>query len=89
MTKYWLKLAGREGARKDGNAEKLWRIGKSEEMGFKARKKLITGERKCFTRVGRSRADDCGGVVCVATVSRAKNLRFVGREFQAGRGVAE
>ena len=34
-------------------------------------------ERECFTRVGRSRADACGGVVCV----RAKDLRFVGREF--------
>ena len=22
-------------------------------------------ERECFTRVGRSSADDCGGVVCV------------------------
>ena len=47
-------------------------------MGLKARKKLITGERECFTRVGRSRADDCGEVVCV---SEAKNLRFIGREF--------
>ena len=31
----------------------------------KARKKLITRERECFTRVGKSRAYDCGGVVCV------------------------
>ena len=28
--------------------------------------------------MGRSRADDCGGVVCV---SGAKDLRFIGREF--------
>ena len=34
-------------------------------MGFKARKKLITGKREWPARVGRSRADDCGGVVCV------------------------
>ena len=40
----WIKLAGREGAGKNGKAEKLWRIGKSEEVGFKARKKLIAGE---------------------------------------------
>ena len=34
-------------------------------MGFKARKKLITRKRECFARVGRSRADDRGGKVCV------------------------
>ena len=60
----WLKRAGRE-AGKDGKAEKLWRVGKSEKVGFKARKKLTAGERKCFKRVERSRTDDCGGVVCV------------------------
>ena len=32
----WLKQAGREGAGKDGKAEKLWRVGKSEEVGFRA-----------------------------------------------------
>ena len=32
-------------------------------MGFKARKKLITRKRECSARVGRSRADNCGGVV--------------------------
>ena len=41
------------------------RVGKSEEVGFKARKKLITRKRECSARVGRSRPDDCGGVVCV------------------------
>ena len=61
----WLKLAGGEGAGKDGKAEKLWRVGKSEEIGFKARKKLIAEERECFKMVGGSSADDCGGVVCV------------------------
>ena len=50
---------------KDGRAEKLWKVRKSEEVGFKARKKLITRERECFTRVGRGKADDCGGVVFV------------------------
>ena len=40
-------------------------VGKREEVGFKARKKLITIKRDCSTRVERSRADDCGGVVCV------------------------
>ena len=40
----WLKQAGREGAGKDEKAEKLWRVGKSEEVGFKARKKLIARE---------------------------------------------
>ena len=42
----WLKIAGREGAGKDGKAEKLWRVGNSEEVRFKARKKLIAGERE-------------------------------------------
>ena len=40
-------------------------VGKSEEVGFKARKKLIMRKRECCARVGRSRADDCGGVVCL------------------------
>ena len=40
-------------------------VGNSEEMGFKARKKLITRMIECSARVGRSRADDFGGVVCV------------------------
>ena len=62
-------------------AEKLWRVGKSEEVGFKTRKKLITRKRECSTRVGRSRADECGRVVCV----RSKDLRFIGREFHKRR----
>ena len=37
----------------------------SEEMGFKERKKLITRKRECSARMGRSRADDFDGVVCV------------------------
>ena len=51
---YWLKLAGRERSRRNGRAEKLWRVGKSEEVGFKERKKLITRKRECCARVGRS-----------------------------------
>ena len=62
---YWLKLPVGKGAGRHGRAEKLWRVGKSEEVGFEARKKLITRERECSVRVGRSRADDYGGVVCV------------------------
>ena len=31
-----LKLVGRERAGKDGKAEKLWRVGKSEKVSFKA-----------------------------------------------------
>ena len=40
-------------------------VGKSKEVGFKARKKLITRKSECSARVGRSRAGDCDGVVCV------------------------
>ena len=41
--KDWSKLAGLEGAGNDGKAEKLRRVGKSENVDFKARKKLIAG----------------------------------------------
>ena len=34
-------------------------------MGFKAPKKLIARKKEGSARVGRSRAGDCGGVVCV------------------------
>ena len=37
----WLKLAGREGVEKVGKGEKLWRVGKTEKVSFKTRKKLI------------------------------------------------
>ena len=57
---------------------KLWRVGKSKEVSFKAQKKLITRKRECSGRVGRSRAGVCGGMVCV---SGAKDLRFIGRKF--------
>ena len=40
----------------------------SEEVGFKARKKLMTRKRECSARVGRSGADDCGEVVCVKSI---------------------
>ena len=74
MTKDWLKLAGRKEAGKDGKAEKLCRVGEIEQVGFKARKKLITGERKCFKRKGRSRTDDCGEAVCVRIEVRSNGL---------------
>ena len=36
----------------------------SDNLGFKARKKLIfAGVRKCSKRVGMSRTSDCGGAV--------------------------
>ena len=37
-----------KGAGKAGRAEKLWRVGKSEEVDFKARKTLITRERVLY-----------------------------------------
>ena len=42
----WLKLVGREGAGKDEKAEKLWRVEKSKNVGFKAWKKLIADWEK-------------------------------------------
>ena len=33
---YWLKLAIGNGTGKDGRAEKLWMVGKSAEVGFRA-----------------------------------------------------
>ena len=46
-------------------------------MGFKVRKKLIAIKRECSARVGRSKAGDDGGVVCVigGHVSRANSMR--------------
>ena len=38
-----------------------------KEVGFKARKKLITRKRECSAGVGKSTADDYGGVVCVGS----------------------
>ena len=43
--KDWLKLTGRKGVGNDWKAEKLWMVGKSKRVGFKARKKLIAGEK--------------------------------------------
>ena len=70
-----------KGAGRNGRAEKLWRVGKSEEMGFQTRKKLITRKREGSARVGRSRAD----TVMEWCVSGAKDLRFTGREFHERR----
>ena len=62
---YWLNWPVGKGAGRNGRAGKLWRVGKSKEVGFKARKKLMARKRECSARVRRSRAGDCGGVVCV------------------------
>ena len=43
---YWLELAGWERSRERRGAQKFWRIGKSEVVGFKAQKKLIERERE-------------------------------------------
>ena len=77
---YWLKLAGRERAGKDGKAEKLWRVGKREEVGFKARNKLITGES---TLQGWKGAELM--TVVEWCVSGAKDLKFIGRAFHMQR----
>ena len=48
---YCLKLPVGKGARRHGRSENLRRVGKSEEVGFKAVKKLITRNRECSARV--------------------------------------
>ena len=54
------------------------RVGKSEEVSFEARKKLITRKRE-------SALQGWEGVELMTVVewcvSRAKDLRFIGREF--------
>ena len=62
---YWFKLAGRERSREKQESREFMEVGKSKEMGFKARKKLIARKRECSARVTRSRAGDCNRVVCV------------------------
>ena len=75
--KYRLNWPVGIGAGRIGRTGKLWRVGKSKEVGFKARKKLIARKRECSTMMGRSRAENCSRVV----VSGGKDLRFIGREF--------
>ena len=65
MTSTGLNWQVEKGAGRNGRLGKLGMVGKSKEVGFKARKKLITRKRECSARVGRSRAGDCGRVVCV------------------------
>ena len=77
MKKYWLKLDGR-GAGKDDKAEKLWSVGKSGEVGFKALKKLIAGERD---RALQGWAGVELTTVVEWCVSGAKDIRFIGAEF--------
>ena len=42
---YWLKLAGRERTREKRESREIMEIGKSKEVSFKARKKLIARKR--------------------------------------------
>ena len=56
-------------------------------MSFKARKKLMAGKRKC-KRVGRSKTDDCGGVVCVCQKQSTLDLlveRSISGEMSCGK----
>ena len=62
---YWLKLAGRERSREKRESSEIMEVGKSKEVGFKTRKKLIARKRECSARVTRCRAGDCSRVVCV------------------------
>ena len=50
---YWLKLAVGKGAGRDGRAGKLWRVGKSKEVGFKVGKKLIARKRGVLCKGGK------------------------------------
>ena len=61
---YWLKLAGKERNRETRESIEIMEGGKECRMGFKPRNKVLTRNRECSARVGRGRADDCGGVVC-------------------------
>ena len=45
-------------AGKEGRAEKLWRVGDSEEVGFKARKKPTTRERERVKERERERKSE-------------------------------
>ena len=54
-----------KGVGRNRRAGKLWMVGKNKEVGFNARKKLIMRKSECSARVGRRRAGDYGGVVCV------------------------
>ena len=73
----WLKLAGREGAEKVGKAERLWRVGTSEKVGFKARKKLIAERESALT--GWKEIELM--TVVEQCVSGTKDFRLIGREF--------
>lgn len=48
--KDWLKLAGRQGAEKNGKAEKLWSVGKSENVDFKARNNWLRDRESALER---------------------------------------
>ena len=50
----WLKLAGRKRSREILESREIVEVGKSEEVGFKARKKLIIHKRGEKLRKDRS-----------------------------------
>ena len=58
-------MAGRERSTEKRESSEIMEVGKSKEVGFKARKKLITRKRECSARVTRSRAGNCSRLVCV------------------------
>ena len=71
---------GKEAGR-HGRAEKLWRVEKSEEVGFKARKKMITRKRVL-----------CKGLMTVVAwcvCQEQRMLDLLVENSKAGRGVAE
>ena len=64
----WRVLAktGWSGKKQEKAGEQINYGGRRESRGgFKARKKLITRKRECFTRMGMNRSDDYGRVVFV------------------------
>ena len=73
-----MKTSRSEKDQRDRRAEKLCRVGKSEEVGFKARKKLIKRKKECL--------QGWEGVELMTVmewcVSGANDLRFIhkGRE---------
>ena len=86
---YWLKLAVVKGAGRHGRADKLWRVGKSEEVCYDTRKKLITRKRERERESERERALQGWEGVDLMTVvewcaSGAKDLRFIGRKLEMG-----
>ena len=83
--KYWLNWPIGKGAGRNGRAEKLWRVGKSEKVGLRHDRNSLR-ERKSALQ-GWKGIDLM--TVVKWCVSGAKDLRFIGREFHNRGGVAE